>query len=33
MLQQFWIVGGVDKGNDYDELMPLVREKLKLSFV
>src|SRR5690606_3074974 len=20
-----WIVGGVDKGNDYDELMPLVR--------
>lgn len=24
-----WIVGGVDKGNDYDELMPLVREKVK----
>lgn len=24
-----WIVGGVDKGNDYDELMPLVQEKVK----
>ncbi len=24
-----WIVGGVDKGNDYDELMQLVREKVK----
>ncbi|GAA0873285.1 UDP-N-acetylmuramoyl-L-alanine--D-glutamate ligase [Gangjinia marincola] len=24
-----WIVGGVDKGNDYDELLPLVREKVK----
>lgn len=24
-----WIVGGVDKGNDYDELMPLVKEKVK----
>ncbi|WP_417942380.1 UDP-N-acetylmuramoyl-L-alanine--D-glutamate ligase [Flavobacterium sp. RS13.1] len=24
-----WIVGGVDKGNDYNELMPLVREKVK----
>jgi UDP-N-acetylmuramoylalanine--D-glutamate ligase len=24
-----WIVGGVDKGNDYDELMSLVREKVK----
>lgn len=24
-----WIVGGVDKGNDYFELMPLVREKVK----
>jgi UDP-N-acetylmuramoylalanine--D-glutamate ligase len=24
-----WIVGGVDKGNDYDELMPLVHEKVK----
>lgn len=24
-----WILGGVDKGNDYDELMPLVREKVK----
>ncbi len=24
-----WIVGGVDKGNDYEDLMPLVREKVK----
>ncbi len=24
-----WIVGGVDKGNDYAQLMPLVREKVK----
>ena len=24
-----WIVGGLDKGNDYSELMPLVREKVK----
>ncbi|UOY07583.1 UDP-N-acetylmuramoyl-L-alanine--D-glutamate ligase [Muricauda sp. SCSIO 64092] len=24
-----WIVGGVDKGNDYTPLMPLVREKVK----
>ena len=24
-----WIVGGVDKGNDYDEIMALVREKVK----
>ncbi len=24
-----WIVGGVDKGNDYDVLLPLVREKVK----
>ena len=24
-----WIVGGVDKGNDYSELLPLVREKVK----
>ncbi|MAY82709.1 MAG: UDP-N-acetylmuramoyl-L-alanine--D-glutamate ligase [Flavobacteriales bacterium] len=24
-----WIVGGVDKGNDYSELMPLVEEKVK----
>lgn len=24
-----WIVGGVDKGNDYTELMALVREKVK----
>ncbi|KAF3905811.1 hypothetical protein AA313_de0205782 [Arthrobotrys entomopaga] len=23
-----WIVGGVDKGNEYSELMPLVREKV-----
>ncbi|QQS49975.1 MAG: UDP-N-acetylmuramoyl-L-alanine--D-glutamate ligase [Bacteroidota bacterium] len=24
-----WIVGGVDKGNDYSELLPLVKEKVK----
>ena len=24
-----WIVGGVDKGNDYSELLPLVHEKVK----
>src|SRR5690606_23347081 len=24
-----WIAGGVDKGNDYSQLMPLVREKVK----
>lgn len=24
-----WIVGGVDKGNNYEELLPLVREKVK----
>ena len=24
-----WIVGGVDKGNDYEVLLPLVREKVK----
>ncbi len=24
-----WIVGGVDKGNDYSELLPLVNEKIK----
>lgn len=24
-----WIVGGEDKGNDYNTLMPLVREKVK----
>ena len=24
-----WIVGGVDKGNDYSQLMPMVREKVK----
>ncbi len=24
-----WIVGGIDKGNDYKALMPLVREKVK----
>lgn len=24
-----WIVGGIDKGNDYHDLMPLVREKVK----
>ncbi len=27
--QTVWIVGGVDKGNDYLDLMPLVREKVK----
>ncbi|MBK8926966.1 MAG: UDP-N-acetylmuramoyl-L-alanine--D-glutamate ligase [Crocinitomicaceae bacterium] len=24
-----WIVGGVDKGNDYDSLLPLVKDKVK----
>ncbi len=24
-----WIVGGVDKGNDYDSLLPLVQDKVK----
>ena len=24
-----WILGGVDKGNDYSDLLPLVREKVK----
>lgn len=24
-----WIVGGVDKGNDYDQLLPYVNEKIK----
>ncbi len=24
-----WIVGGVDKGNDYEQLLPLVHEKVK----
>ena len=24
-----WIVGGIDKGNDYTELLPLVNEKVK----
>lgn len=27
--QVVWIAGGVDKGNDYSALMPLVREKVK----
>ncbi|GLB51164.1 UDP-N-acetylmuramoylalanine--D-glutamate ligase [Neptunitalea chrysea] len=27
--QMVWIVGGVDKGNDYTSLLPLVREKIK----
>jgi len=27
--QTVWIVGGVDKGNDYEELIPLVKEKVK----
>jgi UDP-N-acetylmuramoylalanine--D-glutamate ligase len=25
-----WIAGGVDKGNDYEELLPLVKEKVKV---
>ena len=24
-----WIVGGVDKGNEYEQLLPLVNEKVK----
>tara|TARA_B110000003_G_scaffold104884_1_gene107230 strand:- start:15118 stop:16452 length:1335 start_codon:yes stop_codon:yes gene_type:complete len=24
-----WVVGGLDKGNDYEDLLPLVREKVK----
>lgn len=27
--QTIWIVGGVDKGNEYSSLLPLVREKVK----
>ena len=27
--QTIWILGGVDKGNDYHELLPLVNEKVK----
>ena len=27
--QTVWIAGGVDKGNDYEALLPLVREKVK----
>jgi UDP-N-acetylmuramoylalanine--D-glutamate ligase len=27
--QTVWIVGGIDKGNDYNDLLPLVREKVK----
>ncbi len=27
--QTIWVVGGVDKGNDYSDLLPLVREKVK----
>lgn len=27
--QTIWIVGGVDKGNDYSSLVPLVKEKVK----
>ena len=27
--QTVWIVGGIDKGNDYKELLPLVREKVQ----
>jgi UDP-N-acetylmuramoylalanine--D-glutamate ligase len=25
-----WIAGGVDKGNDYEQLLPLVKDKVKL---
>ncbi len=28
-----WIVGGVDKGNDYSELIPLVKDKVKAIIV
>ena len=28
-LRHIWIVGGIDKGNDYSELFPLVRKKVK----
>ena len=28
-----WIVGGVDKGNDYEILLPLIRKKAKPSSV
>jgi UDP-N-acetylmuramoylalanine--D-glutamate ligase len=24
-----WIVGGIDKGNDYSELIPVVKQKVK----
>jgi UDP-N-acetylmuramoylalanine--D-glutamate ligase len=24
-----WIVGGIDKGNDYSELFPIVKQKVK----
>jgi UDP-N-acetylmuramoylalanine--D-glutamate ligase len=27
--QTVWIAGGIDKGNDYSALLPLVREKVK----
>ena len=27
--QTVWIAGGVDKGNNYTELMPLIHEKVK----
>lgn len=27
--QTVWIAGGLDKGNDYDSLLPIVREKVK----
>jgi UDP-N-acetylmuramoylalanine--D-glutamate ligase len=27
--QTVWIVGGIDKGNDYDQLKPLVKDKVK----
>ena len=27
--QTIWIAGGVDKGNDYKELVPIAKEKVK----
>lgn len=27
--QTVWIVGGIDKGNDYEQLIPLVKDKVK----
>ena len=27
--QTIWIAGGIDKGNDYNQILPLVREKVR----